>query len=184
MTGSRAALRYAKATLSLARDKKVATEVNNDMNLIGSTIKKNKDLRAVLNSPVVKETVKKNVLTQVFSGVNGVTSGLFGILLENRRIDLLSIITAKYNELYDEMHGIQVARVTTAIPLTPDLEARIQEKVKELTGNSAKIKNIIDESIIGGFILRVGDIQYNASVAAQLNSVKRELVNDTYTSKL
>lgn len=184
MTGSRAALRYAKATLSLARDKKVAGEVNEDMSLIGSTIKKNSELRAALKSPVVKETVKKNILTQVFSGVNGVTSGLFGILLENRRMDLLMQIAAKYNELYDEMQGIQVAQVTTAIPLTPDLETKIQAKVKELTGNSAKIKNKIDESIIGGFILRVGDLQYNASVAAQLNSVKRELYNDTYTSKI
>lgn len=184
MTGSRAALRYAKATLSLARDKKVATEVNEDLTLIGSTIKKNSELRAVLKSPVVKETVKKNVLTQVFSGVNGVTSGLFGILLENRRMDLLMQIAAKYNELYDEMQGIRVAQVTTAIPLTPELERKIQAKVKELTGNNARIKNIIDASIIGGFILRVGDLQYNASVAAQLNSVRRELYNDTYTSKI
>lgn len=184
MTGSRAALRYAKATLSLARDKKVATEVNEDMTLIGSTIKKNSELRAALKSPVVKETIKKNILTQVFSGVNGVTSGLFGILLENKRMELLMQIAAKYNELYDEMQGIQVARVTTAIPLTPDLESKVQEKVKELTGNSAKIKNIIDPSIIGGFVLRVGDMQYNASVAAQLNAVKRELRNDTYISKI
>lgn len=184
MTGSRAAQRYAKALLSLAEDKKVAKEVNEEMSLIGRTIKGNSELRAVLKSPVVKENAKKNSLNEIFKGVNPVTLGLFGILAENNRLDLLTLITSRYNELYNAMMGIQVAKVTTAVPLTPALEAKIQSKVKELTGNKAEIKNTIDASIIGGFILRVGDLQYNASVASQLGTIKRELHNNTYISKI
>jgi len=82
------------------------------------------------------------------------------------------------------MNNVQVAKVTTAIALSPALETKIQAKVKELTGNEAEIQNIIDESIIGGFILRVGDIQYNGSVHAQLNNLKREFKNNTYVSKI
>ena len=184
MTGSRAALRYARALLSLAKDKNVAKEVNEDMNLIGRTIKSSSELRAVLKSPVVKESAKRKALHQIFKDVHPVTLGLFGILAENNRLELLTMITTRYRELYNELMGIQVAKVTTAVPLTPALEAKIQAKVRELTGNEAEIKNIVDESIIGGFILRVGDMQYNASVASQLTSIRRELQNNTYDSKL
>jgi F-type H+-transporting ATPase subunit delta len=72
------------------------------------------------------------------------------------------------------MRGSQVATVTTAIPLTEDLKTKVLAKVKELTGKEAEVENIIDENILGGFILRVGDIQYNASIANKLDKLKRE----------
>jgi F-type H+-transporting ATPase subunit delta len=184
MQGSRAAARYAKALLSLAKDKNVANEVNDDMTTISETIANSSDLRNFLKNPVIKNNMKKSALLEIFRSVNGVTSGLFAVLIENNRLDILPLVAKNYNRLFDEMNGVQVARVTTAIPLTPALEAKIQQKVKELTGNEAKIENIIDESIIGGFILRVGDIQYNGSVSAQLTNLKRELLNNTYVTKI
>ena len=168
----------------MAKDKNVTKEVNEDMILINETIDNSDDLRAFLKSPVIKESMKKSVLLEIFKSTNGVTVGMFNILLENNRIDVLPIVASKYRDLYNEMTGVQVAEVTTAVPLTPELEAKIQQKVKKLTGNEAKIKNIIDDSIIGGFVLRVGDIQYNGSVQAQLTNLKRELKNNTYVSKI
>jgi F-type H+-transporting ATPase subunit delta len=184
MKGSRAAIRYAKAIISLAKDKKLTEEVNRDMSLINKTVNENPELSRFLKSPVVKDKMKKNALLEIFKSVNGITLGLFNILLENNRIDLLPLVALKYRDLYNELNGIQIARVTTAIPLTPALEMKIQQKVRELTGNEAEIKNIIDESIIGGFVLRVGDIQYNGSVQAQLTNLRRELKNNTYVSKI
>lgn len=154
------------------------------MILINQTIKKSSDLQAFLKSPVIKNNMKKNALLEIFKSVNGMTSGVFELLIENNRLDILPLVATNYNRLFNEMNGVQVAKVTTAVPLTPALEAKIQQKVRELTGNEAKIENIIDESIIGGFILRVGDIQYNGSVSAQLTNLKRELQNNTYVSKI
>ena len=184
MQGSKAALRYAKAIISLAKDRGVTAEVNEDMKTIHDTIDGTGDLRTFLKSPVIKDSIKKNALLEIFKDVNGITSGMFGILMENNRLEILSQVASKYMFLYNQMNNVQVAKVTTAFPLTPGLEAEIQQKVKELTGNEAKIENIIDESIIGGFILRVGDIQYNGSVQAQLNNLKREFKNNTYVSKI
>lgn len=184
MEGNRAALRYAKATLSLAKDKNVTEEVNKDMSLIAKTIASSEDLQSVLKSSVVNPNSKKAILTEVFSGINGVTTGVFDVLVENNRLQILPLVAWNYNQLFNQMNNIQVARVTTAVPLTPALEAKIQAKVKELTGNEAQIQNLVDESILGGFILRVGDLQYNASVASQLRNLKREFNNDAYISKL
>lgn len=184
MQGSKAALRYAKAVMSLAKDKNLTKEINEDMGLINKTISENNELRVFLKSPVIKNSIKKNALLEIFKNVNPVTSELFNLLIENNRIEILSLVANKYRGLFNEMNNVQVAKVTTAVPLTPALETKIQRKVKELTGNEAKIQNIIDESIIGGFILRVGDIQYNGSVKAQLGNLKREFKNNAYVSKI
>ncbi len=87
---------------------------------------------------------------------------------------LLGNVANTYNHLYDTLRNTQVAKVTSAVPLTDDLKAKVLAKVKELTGKTTEIENTVDESILGGFILRVGDIQYDASIASKLNKLKRE----------
>ena len=174
MAGSRAAIRYAKAVLSLASDQKTTEVVNNDMKLIANTIAESKDLRDMLNSPVVSPSIKKASLLEIFKGSNALTFNAIDTLITNKRIALLENVSLEYTTLYDEQRGTEVATVTTALPLTDDLKVKVLAKVKELTGKEVEVENIIDEDILGGFILRVGDIQYNASIANQLNKLKRE----------
>ena len=174
MAESRAAIRYAKAVLSLATDNKVTEVVNADMKQISSVIAENSDLGAMLQSPVIRSADKKAVLTSVFSGVNAATSNLIDTLITNKRIALLGDVASKYIQLYDQLRDTQVAKVTSAAPLTAELEKKILAKVKELTGKTTEIENTVDESILGGFILRVGDLQYDASIANKLNKLKRE----------
>lgn len=184
MKGTRAAQRYAKAILDLATDRNVSEEVNGDMESIAKTISGSDELQDVLGSPALKNEQKKNALLEIFKGSNALTFGAFDILIENNRILLLKYVAQDYTSLYNELNNIQIATVTTAIPLDAAMEAKIQRKVTELTGNSAKIKSIVDPDIIGGFILRIGDIQYNASVAQKLKNLSREFKNNTYISKL
>lgn len=174
MAGSRAAIRYAKAVLSLASDNKVADKVNADMKQIASAIATNSDLNAMLQSPVVRSSDKLSVLKAVFGDANNATTNLINTLITNKRIALLGDVANKYNNLYDALRDTQVAKVTTATPLTKDLEKKVLAKVKELTGKSTEIMNTVDESILGGFVLRVGDFQYDASIANKLNKLKRE----------
>ena len=174
MAGSRAAIRYAKAVLSIATDQKSTEVVNNDMKLITSTIGKSEDLNHMLQSPVVRSSDKKDVLTSVFKNANVVTTNLIDTLISNKRLTILNDVASSHIQLYDQMRGTQVATVTTAVPLTADLKSKVLVKVKELTGKEAEVENIIDESILGGFILRVGDIQYNASILNKLDKLKRE----------
>ncbi|REG89290.1 ATP synthase F1 subunit delta [Winogradskyella sediminis] len=174
MSGSRAAIRYAKAVLSLATDQKSADAVNSDMKLIINTIAESKDLNQMLQSPVVRSSDKKAVLLAVFTDSNVATTNLIDTLIANKRLSLLNDVALSYVQLYDELRGRQLASVTTAVALTEELKVKVLAKVKELTGKDAEVKNIIDETILGGFILRVGDIQYNASIANKLHKLKRE----------
>jgi len=176
MASTRAAIRYAKAILDLANSKGVAEAVNNDMKSIASAIGSNVELSTFIQSPT-KVEVKESALLEVFANVNGVTKGLFHLLFENKRFEILEAIALEYNKLFDESNGVEVAKVTTAIPMDAALEAKVLAKVATLSDKKITIENIVDPSIIGGFILRIGDQQYNASVANRLQVLKRELSN-------
>jgi F-type H+-transporting ATPase subunit delta len=174
MVGSRASIRYAKALLAYTQEKKVSEEVKDDMQLIFKTIDENTGLQKFLQSPVIKSVEKQSVLKEIFTKTNAATQSLFNVLVENKRINLLGQVAEKYIALYNEFEGKETAVVTTAVPLTEALAAKILAKVKELTGKKITLENKIDESIIGGFVLRVGDLQYNASIANKLSDLKRE----------
>jgi F-type H+-transporting ATPase subunit delta len=177
MSGIRAAIRYAKAILEIADSKGVASEVSADMTLIATTITGNSELTHFIQNPLIKTDTKKNVVLEVFASVNPVTQSLFHLLLENKRFEILAAIAVEYNNLFDVMNGVEVAKVTTAFPMDAALEAKLLAKIATFSDKKVTIENTVDASIIGGFILRIGDKQYNASVANRLHVLKRELSN-------
>jgi F-type H+-transporting ATPase subunit delta len=177
MANSRAAIRYAKAILDLSSSKNSADAVANDMKTIATTINSNLELSTFIQNPTISVEVKEKALLEVFADSNSVTKGLFHLLFENKRFEILGAIASEYNNLFDESKGIQVAKVTTAIAMDADLETKVLAKIATFSDKKITIENTIDPSIIGGFILRIGDQQYNASVANRLQVLKRELSN-------
>ncbi len=177
MSGIRAAIRYAKAILEIADSKGVASKVSADMTLIAATITENSELTHFIQNPLIKTDIKKNVVLEVFADVNEVSQSLFHLLLENKRFEILEAIAVEYNKLFDIMNGVEIAKVTTAFPMDAALETKVLAKIATFSNKKVTIENTIDASIIGGFILRIGDKQYNASVANRLQVLKRELSN-------
>ena len=126
---SRAAIRYAKAILEYATDANKATAVNDDMKSIGNTIDSNLELRSFLSNPTIKQDVKNAALKEVFANVQPETNKLFDLLLENKRFEILSAISSEYTNLFDANNGVQLAIVTTAIAITPELEKQVLDKI-------------------------------------------------------
>ena len=171
---SRAAIRYAKAIIEIATESNNTAAVNNDMKTIVSAIKENEELNDFLSNPIVSGQIKMNALNEIFPSLQSETKGLFQLLLANKRFEILSAITVQFNKLFDLASGVEQAVVTTAVPLTAELEILVKNKLKEFSSNTISITNVVDASIIGGFVLRIGDKQYNASVANKLQQLKRE----------
>lgn len=171
---SRAAIRYARAIIDIATESNNTAAVNNDMKSIVSAIKESEELKDFLSNPIVNGSVKMSALSEIFPSIQSETKGLFQLLLANKRFEILSAIAAQFNNLFDVASGIEQAVVTTAVPLTAELEVLVANKLKEFSSNTISITNIVDASIIGGFVLRIGDKQYNASVANKLQQLKRE----------
>lgn len=182
MTGSRAATRYAKAILGYAQEQGLLESVHGDMLRVTEVVKENEELRSLIESPVIKAELKKNVLSQVFGDFSEASDKLMALLLENNRIEIFGMVAEKFMVLYDELKGKENAVVTTAIPLSEELEAKVLAKVQELTSKEVTLENVVDEEIIGGFILRVGDVQYDASIANKLNNLKRDFIHKAVVS--
>ncbi len=172
---SRAAIRYAKAILQKANENNTEAVLFGDMQSVYYTIEGSRELQMVLQSPVIKANDKKQALLKIFSGQSEITHSLINILVANKRTPMLGKVAKSFLDLYNVQEGIKVATVTTAVPLSDELESKVMAKVKELTASEkVTLRSEIDPDIIGGFILRVGDIQYNASIANQLGNLKRE----------
>ena len=174
MSGTRAAIRYAKAILSVATDNQTAEKIQLEMDEIAHTIASNAALNEALKSPLVKLSEKAAVLDKVFNNFSPELKSLFQTLAQNKRIDLLEEISLQYKQLYDQLNNTEVATVTTAVPMTSAMEAKVMAKLKTLSSKKISLKKTVDETILGGFILRVGDQQYNASVSNQLNELKNK----------
>ena len=177
MNDTRAAIRYAKAILDIAVDNKATAVVENDMRTVVSTISDSNELKDLLASPIIRGEAKKNALTSIFKESHAITQGLIKLLVDNRRVGMLNEVALKFIILNERLKGQDVAFVTTTVPLTKDLEKKILAQVAGITGNEVTIENRIDESIIGGFVLRVGDLQFDASVANKLSNLKREFTS-------
>lgn len=175
MSTSRAALRYAKALL-LEADQQSNTEVmQQDMQAVYTTMQASRDLRLALGSPIIKWEDKKQVLLEVFAKQSKATHNLIEVLIYNKRADLLGEISKAYINQYNERKGVKNVEVITATALTSEMEARVLAKAKEITkANEVILTSTINPDLLGGFIIRVGDVEYNASISNQLENIKNE----------
>ena len=130
---SRAAIRYAKAIIEIATESNNTTAVNNDMKTIVSAIKESEELKDFLSNPIVNGTVKMSALSEIFPSLQTETKGLFQLLLANKRFEILSAIATQFNNLFDIASGVEKAVVTTAVPLTAELEVLVKNKLKEFS---------------------------------------------------
>lgn len=182
MKNNRAALRYAKAALSISLDQGTALALEQDMVEVIDVCNASYDLVVFLDNPVLSIETKKETIFKVFANLSEGSKRLVDLLATNNRINLLDQVAEQFIELYQVQQGKQKAIVTTAIPITNALEKMILNKARELSSAKLTLTSVVDPSIIGGFILRIGDLQYNASVVQKLDTLKRELTQTNYSA--
>ncbi|MEO2144140.1 MAG: ATP synthase F1 subunit delta, partial [Flavobacteriaceae bacterium] len=121
-------------------------------------------------------------LNLIFKQLGSLTKNLINVLEDNNRINLFETISYKFIELYKEHKGIQSAIVTTAVPLNKEIEDQVLETISKLTNKKTTLINKVDKSLIGGFVIRLGDIEYNASFKNKLKNIKQEFNKNTNLS--
>lgn len=186
MSEQRAASRYAKSILDLAQERGNLPQVKEDMDLFAKTLEQNRDLRLLLRNPIVKHDKKLAILRAIFGGkVSEVTEKFFTIITQHNRESALEWVATEFQSQYERLRGIQVAQVTTAQPLTPALREEVTELVRHQSGlQSITLTEKVDESLIGGFVLRIGDQQIDDSVRNRLRKLRGEFTNNPYQPQL
>jgi F-type H+-transporting ATPase subunit delta len=169
--------------LDLAQERGNLPQVKEDMDLFAKTLEQNRDLRLLLRNPIVKHDKKLAILRAIFGGK--VSEEFFTIITQHNRESALEWVATEFQSQYEQMRGIQVAHVTTAQPLTPALREEVNQLVRRQTGlQSITLTEKIDESLIGGFVLRVGDQQIDDSVRNRLRKLRGEFSKNPYQPQL
>lgn len=185
MTNSRVASRYAKSLLDLAIEKGILDEIYQDMVMFGEICRQNRDFVLMLKNPIVNHDKKKAILYALFKGkVNPVTLAFFDIITRKNREAILPSVAAEFGEMYRKQKGISRATVITTFPLTDELRKKFRQNITEQTGKKADLIEKVDPSLIGGFILKIGDRQMDNSVRAKLKSLMYEFSDDSYVKMI
>ena len=174
MKGTRASARYAQSLLSLALDNNELEKVFADIKLILKTIHDNRDLAAMLKSPVIKTDKKKSILDAVFSKeISAVSNSFLQLIATHKREEFLELIGEEFIKKYKTHKNILTAVITTASGLDEEMRKKVYELVKKEMNSEVELIEKVNKDLIGGFVLRVGDKQNDTSILGKLRQLDR-----------
>jgi len=176
MSDYRVASRYAKALFDLSLELKKVDKVYEDMVLVEKVCHENKALVTTLKNPIVRSDYKQRVLLHIFQKkVDESTSAYFRLICKKNRAQILQDSSKVFVALYQDYMGIVQSSITTATSLSEASRKEFESIIAKSTGKKVELEEKTDPSLIGGYILRIGDRQVDDSIKTKLNELKREL---------
>jgi len=176
--------RYAKALMDLAVERNSVDTVLENVKMFKEAVS-NRDLYLLLKSPIVKESKKIEIFKVLFDGkLDEITDGFFGIIMRKGREEYLPEIADAFIAQYKAKQKISSAKITTAAAMSEEKLAEIRASLlnSNITEESIDLEVVVDPSILGGFVIEIGDKLYNASVLHQLNKLKKEFAGNDYVN--
>ncbi len=181
MSERKIAYRYAKALFDYAAEEKILEKVNADMRLIRNVCRQNKEFRVILKSPIVNKRKKISILRGIFKEhVTPATMTYLQIIAKKTRENYLPEIARHFNGLYLEHQNIKSATVRTAVPIDEPLRRKIISLLEQQTQARIHLAEEVDPELIGGFVIQVGDQQFDMSIQRKLMLLRREFEGNIY----
>jgi F-type H+-transporting ATPase subunit delta len=170
--------RYAEAAFEIAtRDGTIETW-RRDLDAAAATLGEG-ELLDVLANPALPLDERQEVVDRVFADLSGPARNLVSLLVRRGRIEQLPRVAAEFGRLDDQRRGIVHATATSALPLT-DTEVRaLTARLEQMTGGTVALETDVDESLLGGLIVRVGSRLIDASVRGRLERLRNQLAAGT-----
>lgn len=174
---SEAAARYAQAVFELAKQDNVLGEVEQDLLKFAEALQESADLRGAARSPLVGPEEKTAALTAVAAklGIGELARKLIGVAAQNRRAAALPAIISAYRALVARERGARQVEIVSARPLGEAERSAIVGALGEQLGARVEAETSVDESLIGGFVVRVGSRQFDASIKSKLDALRLQL---------
>lgn len=172
--------RYAHALMQVADEKSSLSKISSDVELLFKALNESKDLRYVLRSPVIEGDKKIRIMEEIFTNrISDDSLSFIKLILKKKRENLLLDISKRFLELRDNKLGIINIMVTSAVELTDAQKESLKKKLSEETGKVVKLNFELDENIIGGFLLKVGDTIIDATIKNQIVKLKKCLLQES-----
>lgn len=175
MKSSKSAIRYAQALLDLAIEQNKVDAVAADMKFMATVCAENRDLEVMLQSPIVKADKKVAILNAIFDQFDALTKSFVELIAKNSREAYLPQIAGAFEGILKAYQGIVPVTLISAQKLDDKVKQEIVAKVQGMTTGKIEVTEQLDADLIGGFIVRMGDNQIDASIASQINNLKQRL---------
>jgi len=177
MKGGTAAYRYAKALFGLAQDEHRHREVRAELEKLGSLFEESRELRVALLTPLHPAAERKNAIRAIAAGdsISGLVQNFLSYLIDQRRLIDFSDIVDAYGDFADEAEGLITAEIVAASPLDDRRKDRLRRALSERTGQEVKLEIVVDPTLIGGAIAKVGDLVFDGSLRTQLGQLRANL---------
>lgn len=185
MRNPKVGYRYAKALVELAQEKGAMDQVKKDLDMLRGL--RNKELEALIASPVVAGERKARIFRSIFaSRLHPITLSFFDLLFRKGREFALRDIGQAFDLRYNQINNIVRAQITTAIPLSEPLRQELHRTISalpELKGKTLVLETVVKPDLIGGFILHLEDKKFDASIRRQLHVIKQDFIDNLYKLK-
>ena len=177
MNDSKISVRYAKALFESAAEKGVLDEVRMDMDQV-QTVCGVSEFQYLLDSPVIKGSQKIGAVKEILENrINPLTLSLLNLVFQNGRENYIPGICRNFIGLYKKHKGISSATIISASTLSKDVVEKIEKVIQSALHSTIELETKEDEELIGGFVIRIEDQQYDASVSSSLKKVRKQLLN-------
>lgn len=175
MLTSKVAKRYAQGLLNFTQESGNTDSVFTEMGDILKTIEKSKELQSFFASPIIDVKKKVSIALKIFKDFSPLTKSMLQLIIKQGRESQMQNIAQEFINKVEDMNGVQRITITSASALSSENISNIL-KSSELVNHDNKfdVKSIINPEILGGYILRVGDQQVDASVKSKLSKLKKE----------
>ncbi|MFD2616232.1 F0F1 ATP synthase subunit delta [Terrilactibacillus laevilacticus] len=168
--------RYASALFEVAKEHGKVDDFENDLILVNTTIVENDELNKVLNHPQIDIDDKKALIASIFNDtISQEVINLLYVLIDRDRENIVTDIREAYQVLADKERGILDVTVTTAKPLDEKGQHALSKKLGKAVNKKLRMHTKVDDSLIGGLLLRVGDKLYDGTIAGKLARFRQEI---------
>lgn len=174
MLTSKVAKRYAQGLLDFTQESGNTESVFNEMKDIVKIMSQSKDLNQFFSTPIIDARKKEAIALEIFKDFSPVAKNIIRLIIKQGRESQLKGIAQEFINKVEDIKGTQRISLTSASKLSEQNIQKIIADSKMVNVTNYDLETIIKPEIIGGYILRVGDQQIDASVKTQLNNIKKE----------
>lgn len=168
---------YARSLFEAAKGRGKVDEIKQELDQFADAVENNNDLSLFLFSPYFSATEKADGLKQVVEGASSEFSNFLDLLVEKNRMPLITRIQAAYQALWAEENKLLPVTVTSAVELPEATIEKIRQSVEAQTGRKVELDGRVDDSVVGGFVLQVGNRVLDASIRGSLDRLAREVAS-------
>lgn len=168
--------RYAEALFQVGEETNSTTKLYEELNAVVDILKSNKDFFNVLKSPLVSKGEKRNLVEKVLGGqLSSSLNNFLKIIIDKDRVSAIEAILKSYKSLLNEKNNVVEGVAITAIAMTKDEISELEAKLSSKYNKNVTLENKVDESILGGVLVRLGNEEIDGTVKTRLAKMKEQL---------